>query len=221
MSSAWHEVKPIQRTLLIFAPNSHSVNHGRVSINGAIHGSISPVSHFCQETSRVFMHWHLWLCKATINVHIQNPNKWRICYSSPSLPAFQKIISGMGGQGGRERDVLFICVENKYPWFYDHITLKMLVFFFLLLHVMHFRSPIKESLSRENTAGAQLERWLRPNGLAELLIKLDPELGGWWLGNGGGPHTHPQAMARTDFVQETKLWSFWSHMYLSFEKAAP
>lgn len=64
----------------------------------------------------------------------------------------------MGG-AGRERDALFICVENKYSWFYDHITPKLLgLFLFFFLHVTHFRSPIKESLSRENTAGAQLGR---------------------------------------------------------------
>lgn len=63
----------------------------------------------------------------------------------------------MGGREG-ERDALFICVENKYSWFYDHITLKLLGLFLFFLDVTHFRSPIKESLSRENTAGAQLGR---------------------------------------------------------------
>lgn len=34
-----------------------------------------------------------------------------------------------GVGAGRERDALFICVENKYSWFYDHITLKLLGLF--------------------------------------------------------------------------------------------
>lgn len=43
----------------------------------------------------------------------------------------------------------------------------------MFFHVLRFRSPIKGSLSRENTAGAQLEviETYRP---AELSIKLDP-----------------------------------------------
>jgi hypothetical protein len=84
-----------------------------------------------------------------------------MCYSIPSLPAFQRIFSGIDEWGGRwgGRDALFVCVENKYFGFYDRITQKLLGFFFSLsFHVMHFRSSIKESLSRANTAGAQLER---------------------------------------------------------------
>lgn len=53
----------------------------------------------------------------------------------------------------------------------------------MFFHVMHFRGAIKESLSRENTAGAQLEV-IETNRLAEFLIKLDHRLlERGWLGN--------------------------------------
>lgn len=77
----------------------------------------------------------------------------------PPFQLFKRYFSGIDEWGGRwgGKDALFICVENKYFGFYDHKPQKLLGFFFSL-HVLHFRSPIKESLSRENTAGAQLER---------------------------------------------------------------
>lgn len=73
------ELSPYEGAQLILAINSHSVSHWWLFINGAIHGSVSQVSHFYQETSRVFMHQHLRLCKTslktTISVHIQNINE--------------------------------------------------------------------------------------------------------------------------------------------------